>query len=126
MDWKYLLGLELDDPGFDSTVLGDFRARLIKHGLEEKVLEVILDRCAECGLLRAGIPARCAWDTRRPGGSPLRRAETGHAQILDVHGLREPGPAVPGRLILQHARQILLQPLELAGGRPTTQTAKLQ
>lgn len=54
MDWKYLLGLELDDPGFDSTVLGDFRARLIKHGLEEQVLEVILDRCAERGLLRAG------------------------------------------------------------------------
>jgi transposase len=54
MDWKYLLGLELDDPGFDFTVLGDFRARLIEHGLEEKVLDVILDRCSQHGLLRAG------------------------------------------------------------------------
>ncbi|SDS12077.1 Transposase [Actinoplanes derwentensis] len=54
MDWKYLLGLELDDPGFDYTILGDFRARLIKHGLEEKVLEVILDHCSRLGLLRAG------------------------------------------------------------------------
>lgn len=54
MDWKYLLGLELDDPGFDFTVLGDFRARLIKHGLEEKILDVILDRCSQRGLLRAG------------------------------------------------------------------------
>ena len=32
MDWKFLLGLELDDPGFDFTVLGDFRSRLIRHG----------------------------------------------------------------------------------------------
>lgn len=54
MDWKYLLGLELDDPGFDFTVLGDFRARLIEHGLQEKVLDVILDRCSQQGLLRAG------------------------------------------------------------------------
>jgi len=28
MDWKFLLGLELDDPGFDFTVLGDFRTHL--------------------------------------------------------------------------------------------------
>ena len=54
MDWKYLLGLELDDPGFDFTVLSDFRARLIKHGIEEKILDVVLDRCARQGLLRAG------------------------------------------------------------------------
>jgi transposase len=54
MDWKYLLGLELDDPGFDFTVLGDFRARLIEHGLEERVLELVLGRIRELGLLRAG------------------------------------------------------------------------
>jgi transposase len=54
MDWKYLLGLELDDPGFDFTVLGDFRARLIRHGTEEKVLEAVLERLSGAGLLRAG------------------------------------------------------------------------
>ncbi|WP_369362177.1 transposase [Streptomyces sp. CG4] len=54
MDWKFLLGLELDDPGFDFTVLGDFRARLITHGLEERVLEVVLTRLSQAGLLRAG------------------------------------------------------------------------
>lgn len=58
MDWKFLLGLELDDPGFDFTVLGDFRSRLIRHGLEEKVLEVVLARCAQLGLLRVGGRAR--------------------------------------------------------------------
>jgi transposase len=28
IDWKYALGLELDDPGFDHSVLCEFRARL--------------------------------------------------------------------------------------------------
>ncbi|MFG2520165.1 IS1182 family transposase [Streptomyces sp. NPDC048527] len=54
MDWKFLLALELDDPGFDFTVLGDFRSRLITHGLEERVLEAMLARLSEAGLLRAG------------------------------------------------------------------------
>ncbi|MFG2848176.1 IS1182 family transposase [Kitasatospora sp. NPDC048296] len=54
MDWKFLLGLELDDPGFDFTVLGDFRARLIEHGLEERVLDLVLARISGLGLLRAG------------------------------------------------------------------------
>ncbi|WP_030549401.1 IS1182 family transposase [Streptomyces albus] len=54
MDWKFVLGLELDDPGFDFTVLGDFRSRLIKHGLEERVLEVVLSRLSDAALLRAG------------------------------------------------------------------------
>nr|WP_231905551.1 IS1182 family transposase [Streptomyces davaonensis] len=54
MDWKFLLGLELDDPGFDFTVLGDFRSRLIMHGLEERVLEAMLARLSQAALLRAG------------------------------------------------------------------------
>ncbi|MCX5215477.1 transposase [Kitasatospora sp. NBC_00240] len=54
MDWKFLLGLELDDPGFDFTVLGDFRARLIGHGLEERLLGLVLERISGLGLLRAG------------------------------------------------------------------------
>ncbi|MFD7605963.1 IS1182 family transposase [Streptomyces mirabilis] len=53
-DWKFLLALELDDPGFDFTVLGDFRSRLIMHGLEERVLEAMLARLSKAGLLRAG------------------------------------------------------------------------
>ena len=54
MDWKFLLGLELDDPGFDFSILGDFRSRLIRHGLEERVLEAVLARLSGAGLLRAG------------------------------------------------------------------------
>ena len=29
IDWKYLLGLELTDPGFDASVLSGFRCRLL-------------------------------------------------------------------------------------------------
>ena len=54
MDWKFLLGLELDDPGFDYTILGDFRSRLIRQGLEELVLEVVLARLSGAGRLHAG------------------------------------------------------------------------
>src|SRR6266567_321464 len=54
LDWKFLLALELDDPGFDFTILGDFRSRLIEHGLEERVLEAVLARLSGAGLLRAG------------------------------------------------------------------------
>jgi transposase len=32
IDWKYLLGLELTDPGFDASVLSEFRSRLVAGG----------------------------------------------------------------------------------------------
>ena len=43
IDWKYLLGLALDDPGFDHTVLAEFRARVAEAGLEQVVLDALLD-----------------------------------------------------------------------------------
>ena len=37
IDWQYLLGLPLDDPGFDHTVLAEFRGRVADAGLEQVV-----------------------------------------------------------------------------------------
>jgi Transposase domain (DUF772) len=54
IDWKYALGLELTDPGFDHTVLTGFRQRLIDHGVEEKVLDLLLARLTELGVVKAG------------------------------------------------------------------------
>jgi len=34
LDWKYCLGLPLDDEGFDFSVLSEFRARLVARDLE--------------------------------------------------------------------------------------------
>src|SRR3954447_3751832 len=53
IDWKYLLGLELTDPGFDASVLCEFRSRLLGGGAEGVLLERLLDRCKSLGLLKA-------------------------------------------------------------------------
>jgi len=54
IDWQYLLGLPLDDPGFDHTVLAEFRARVADGGLELVVLDALLARLAAGGLVKAG------------------------------------------------------------------------
>jgi transposase len=58
IDWTYLLGLELTDPGFDYSVLCEFRARLLAGGVEQQVLDAVLGACAEAGLLAGGGTAR--------------------------------------------------------------------
>ncbi len=52
MDWKYLLGLELTDPGFHYSVLSEFRQRLLEHGAEDNLLNRILEQCEAAGLLK--------------------------------------------------------------------------
>jgi transposase len=52
IDWKYALGLERTDPGFDSTVLCAFRARLIAGSAEQRLLDAVLDRCRERNWLK--------------------------------------------------------------------------
>ena len=54
IDWKYALSLELTDPGFDSTVLSEFRPRLVSGGVEQQLLERFLVICRERQLLRSG------------------------------------------------------------------------
>ena len=53
IDWKYLLSLELTDPGFDFSVLSAFRDRLLAGSAEELLLEKLLERCQALGLLTA-------------------------------------------------------------------------
>jgi transposase len=53
IDWKYLLGLELTDPGFDATVLCEFRKRLVEGGAEQVLLEALLTLFKERGWLKA-------------------------------------------------------------------------
>lgn len=53
IDWKYALGLELTDPGFDASVLSEFRTRLVKGSAALLLLETLLERCKAAGLLKA-------------------------------------------------------------------------
>src|SRR5512135_956433 len=54
INWQYLLGLPLDDPGFDHTVLAEFRARVADGGLEQVALDALLAKLAAGGLVKAG------------------------------------------------------------------------
>jgi transposase len=54
IDWKYLLGLPLDDAGFDHSVLPEFRAKVAEAGLEQVVLDALLGKLAAGGLVKAG------------------------------------------------------------------------
>lgn len=54
LDWKYLLGLALDDPGFDHSVLAEFRGKVAEAGLERVALDALLARLAADGLVKAG------------------------------------------------------------------------
>ena len=53
IDWKYLLALDLANPGFDHTVLCEFRGRLLGGEAAERLLTRVLDTAREAGLLKA-------------------------------------------------------------------------
>ncbi len=53
IDWKYALGLDLTEAGFDFSILSDFRARLIAGGAEQQLLDDLLVRCKARGWLKA-------------------------------------------------------------------------
>jgi len=53
IDWKYLLGLDLADPGFDASVLCAFRQRLVEGSAEHLLFETLLDVCKQRGWLKA-------------------------------------------------------------------------
>lgn len=53
IDWKYALSLELTDPGFDFSVLSEFRDRIISGGVEQQILDKMLKRFWELKLLSA-------------------------------------------------------------------------
>jgi transposase len=52
LDWKYLLALDLDDAGFDFSVLSEFRDRLVKDDAVVRFLERVLALAREHQLLK--------------------------------------------------------------------------
>src|SRR5262249_33908720 len=52
IDWKYALGLELTDSGFDHTVLSEFRTRLVAGNAALLLLDTLLARLRTLGLLK--------------------------------------------------------------------------
>ncbi len=54
LDWKYALGLELTDAGFDFSLLSAFRTRLVNEQAETLLLDRLLEACKQQGWLKAG------------------------------------------------------------------------
>lgn len=52
IDWKYALGLGLDDPGFDYSVLSEFRARLGRSPEKQSLLNVFLNELLKRGWIK--------------------------------------------------------------------------
>ena len=48
------MGLELTDPGFDFSLLSEFRLRLVEAGAETLLLDRLLEVCRQRGWLKAG------------------------------------------------------------------------
>jgi len=67
LDWKYVLGLSLEDAGFDYSVLSEFRQRLLEGGKEGLLLERILEAAERKGLLEGKHTQRtdATWVTAR-------------------------------------------------------------
>jgi transposase len=52
IDWKYLLCLELTNPGFHYSVLSEFRDHLLAGEAEEQIFNRVLEICRTKGLVR--------------------------------------------------------------------------
>src|SRR5256884_1283278 len=53
IDWLYALALPLDEPGFDYSILTDFRQRVLAAAAQDLILEPILQLSRERGWLKA-------------------------------------------------------------------------
>jgi transposase len=54
IDWKYALGLELTDPGFDFSILSEFRQRLVEGKSGTLLLDRLLEVSKQRGWLKGG------------------------------------------------------------------------
>lgn len=50
-DWRIALGITRDYAGFDASVLCRFRQRLVAHGREREILDTVVGKLGELGLL---------------------------------------------------------------------------
>ena len=92
IDWKYLLGLDLTDCGFDFSVLSEFRGRLLKGSAPARLLDQLLACCQAQGLLKARGRQRADSTHVLAAIRTLNRLEL----ISETHA-RRPQRVSPGR-----------------------------
>jgi transposase len=94
IDWQYLLGLPVDDPGFDHTVLAEFRGRVAGAGLEQVALDALLARLVSEGLVKAGGKQRT--DSTRVVAAVAALTRLQLAGGKRAGGAGSPGGGAPG------------------------------
>jgi transposase len=52
IDWKYALSLEITDPGFDFSVLSEFRSRLLRNQAERRIFDIMVSQFRERGWIK--------------------------------------------------------------------------
>ena len=97
IDWKYALGLALTDPGFDHTVLSEFRTRLVEGQAELLLLDALLRRLQEEGLVKARGRQRTDSTHVLAAVRGLNRLEQRVGETLRA-GLNELATVAPGWL----------------------------
>ena len=104
IDFKYALGLELSDPGFDHTVLAEFRARLLAGNAEQLLLDTMLTLFKERGWRNRtrqathGLDA-CAGQDPRAQSPAMRRRNVALCVKLSGHrGTRLAPSSQPARV----------------------------
>jgi len=94
IDWKYALSLDLTDPGFDFSVLSEFRDRLAAGEQEMLLLETLLVRLKEAGLVKPGGRQRSDSTHVLAAIRGLNRLETvGETLRAALNSLAEAAPA---------------------------------
>jgi transposase len=101
LDWKYLLGLELDDPGFDFSLLSEFRTRLVKGSAETMLFERLLSAFEARKLLKARGKQRTDATHVLAATRDLNRWETIGETMR--HALNTLAEVAPQWLLAQHA-----------------------
>ena len=56
--WKYALSLSLSDPGFDFSILSEFRKRLVDGEVQDFALQRVLDFCKREGYIKTNSKQR--------------------------------------------------------------------
>jgi transposase len=94
IDWKDALSLELTDPGFDFSALREVRARLLGGGQDQRLLEILLERLGERGLVKARGKQRTDSTHVLAAICTLNRLEfVGETRRAALHALAQSAPA---------------------------------
>ena len=98
IDWKYLLGLDLTDCGFDFSVLSEFRSRLLEGSAPAR----LLDRLLACCQAQGGV-APFRWTVDSLAFKPLVDCSSRSLVVTGSRGQSDGGVGCTSLLYIQRS-----------------------